>query len=57
MRQRATFERDQIRIFRIVAKKRGAGPWRAGRYAARIALAPKGAAADAAVVQFDVDVR
>jgi hypothetical protein len=49
--------RDQARIFRIVARKRGAEPWRAGAYAIRIALAPKEDAARAAVVEFAAEVR
>lgn len=57
VRHRGVIQRDQIRIFRIAARKRGPEPWRAGRYAARIALAPKGAAASAAVVEFEIDVR
>lgn len=50
-------ERDQARIYRIAARKRGAEPWRAGAYAIRIALAPKEDAARAAVVEFAAEVR
>ena len=55
---RKAIDRDQARIFRFVARKRGASPWPPGSYANRIRLTPpEGAARGAAIAEFAVEVR
>ncbi len=53
--ERTTLEKRQARIFRIVAKKRGAAPWPAGTYANRISIVPKDGMT--ASVEFEAEVR
>ena len=58
LHQRASIDRNQARIFRAVARKRGGQAWLAGSYAVRIALLPPGGGSDtASVVEFKAVVR